>query len=944
MSKKSDGKGGGAIKSVVLAASALAAVGTAYYVKKKKEQVTVVEQQRLDKRRKSTVISKKASAQEQRDIISGRIVSAQNINNQLPKKQPIKATVTYPSSIQKAVQPSEKLSAANIPYDKSTVQEGMFEEFAPVEIDEAVKTTDNDRFAKTDLSEQSEQFQSAAEIDDNEDDIDSSFTEMFGDESAIASKNELESSSDNQTKSLIDSLSMALNELQSDDEQYTDLSQPQEDFTEETLQDNEQVLPQFENVLEHFNKLLDIPEPAVHSSELEGEVHVPVKDELPAEVLIAAENLAEEIAVIEKPQEPSNSEDVKEEKQEEQKPLPEINEEAFYGLAESEENIVEETNNVQFQRFYQPEELDIASDNHNDSDNDVDFDIDNQPIVETEINTELDSEPEQKPAAEIITETTDISEQVKSELPHIETENFIAPPLAIIKEETIEQLPTIAYCQPVIITENNISPTLEITKAAIEIEKTATINYTAPILFTETIVDAPREIVQEENLVATDVSLSEISMFEDEFEETPPVTAETAMQIAQQDLDLPPILDVPTPTAEISDGTRFMDFFDVADEDFENENINANIDIDKTAVHSITYQKADALNEQTASINDLFGDIAVDDDIKASAQQLINKINDDMHEISVKTAPPPAIDSVEKEIVPRNGIFDIFEKQPDMADDFDNYKDERIQDEFEKKRTTDTRRKIGADIARDINIFAPVLEPLYLVKENRIKAKSGILFDWEMRVQNLPQATELNNYWRRKFNCYEVWTDEHYIKMTTDLLSIMELVGIVRDSRKELIFDEETTEFYLPKSQIELNSFKNGDVAVIEQPCWRHYDKCIAKGTMSRKAPFVEFSRKKVSLLEQILAGHLCEDGDYNLPVTADNFYGYDRDIPYVKESIRTGVCKAAVRRMEDGTAIAFFYEILHQDTQANVESTIRFEAKIDKSGNIVGKFEGEKI
>ena len=94
-----------------------------------------------------------------------------------------------------------------------------------------------------------------------------------------------------------------------------------------------------------------------------------------------------------------------------------------------------------------------------------------------------------------------------------------------------------------------------------------------------------------------------------------------------------------------------------------------------------------------------------------------------------------------------------------------------------------------------------------------------------------------------------------------------------------------------------------------------------------------------------MLRANKCEDGDVNIPVTEDNFCSFDRDIPYIKHAISSGVCKCAVRRMEGGSALAFFYEVIGDGDSAHYDAcTLRFEVTIDKNCKIVGRFRGEKV
>ena len=259
--------------------------------------------------------------------------------------------------------------------------------------------------------------------------------------------------------------------------------------------------------------------------------------------------------------------------------------------------------------------------------------------------------------------------------------------------------------------------------------------------------------------------------------------------------------------------------------------------------------------------------------------------------------------------------------------------------------TSDTRRAIAQDIADNIDLFAQLLEPLNAIKENKVRVKSGILFDWEMRIQSLIGDPPIKSYWRNNFANYEIWTDEKYMEKADELLSMLQLVGIVRDNVKEVVINRETMEFYSAQSEQMNNDFNIGETAVVVRPCWKINGSPARKGEITKKAPFADFSSKNVSPLEQMLRANKCDDGDVNIPVSEENFCSFDKDVPYIKQAISSGVCKCAVRRMEGGTALAFFYEVIGDgDSQHYDACTLRFEATIDKNCKIVGRFRGEKV
>ena len=380
--------------------------------------------------------------------------------------------------------------------------------------------------------------------------------------------------------------------------------------------------------------------------------------------------------------------------------------------------------------------------------------------------------------------------------------------------------------------------------------------------------------------------------YDDDLEQTGDIPAEENSTAEEQ-------LVIQTVPEAQTEKPRTMDFFDLPDEAY--------------APVQASEKKHD---DNVAEVEDLFGDLLADDE-----------------PVEKKTFTDPS------------EVFSMFDTADAGQDDFDKYNDEKIEEENEKKKTSDAKKYIAQDIADNIASFAQLLEPLNAIKENKIRSKSGILFDWEMRIQSLIGDLPIKTYWRNNFRNYEIWTDEKCMEKAGELLAMLELVGIVRDKAKEVVVDKDTLDFYSAQSEHLNNDFHIGETVVVTRPCWRINGKPARKGEIAKKAPFAEFSRKKVSPLETMLRENSCSDGDVNIPVTEDNFCTYDREIPYVKQAIADGFCKCAVRRMEDGGALAFFYEVIAEGENEHYSPcTLRFEVNIDKNAKVVGRFRSEKV
>ena len=530
------------------------------------------------------------------------------------------------------------------------------------------------------------------------------------------------------------------------------------------------------------------------------------------------------------------------------------------------------------------------------------------PVAEEVIETPVAVEVAEAPVVEEVAEAPVVEEVIEApvavevaEAPVVE-EVAEAP----VVEEVAEALVTVEVAEAPVVEEVAEAPVVE------EVAE-------APVV--EEVAEAPVAVEVAEAPVVEEVVEAPVAV---EVAEAP--VAEETIKIAE-----------PAPFIEENLGMSLPDM------DEESDGTHAAIDSMKDAMIS-------------ADFGDLLTDIAVAPDApqrtldffdNPEEDELKQTVSDD--EVSMEDLFGDLLAETEAKTEPDitnpSEVFKMFDTGSVDEDDFDDYKDEKIEKAQEMISTSDTRRAIAQDIADNIELFAQLLEPLNAIKENKVRVKSGIIFDWEMRIQSLIGDPPIKSYWRNNFVNYEIWTDEKYMEKADELLSMLQLVGVVRDNVKEVVINRETLEFYSAQSEQMNNDFNIGETAVVVRPCWKINGRPARKGEITKKAPFADFSSKNVSPLEQMLRANKCDDGDVNIPVTEDNFCSFDRDIPYIKQAINSGVCKCAVRRMEGGTALAFFYEVVGDgDSQHYEACTLRFEATIDKNCKIVGRFRGEKV
>ena len=524
---------------------------------------------------------------------------------------------------------------------------------------------------------------------------------------------------------------------------------------------------------------------------------------------------------------------------------------------------------------------------------------DSEAVIDDEQNDTATEEAVSEPVEEAVKAFEEIAQQEetadsKTEIDSEQNDTAVEEPVSEPVEDAVKALEEIAEQEE---TADSEEKSLEEQFHAIMAEETAS-EPVSSVRTAESVEDALKEFgdfigisetADSTGSAGSTGSIEDIS--DDDLEQTSGIFEESTLSDE--------LSETPDEPIDADEKPRTMDFFDLPDEAY-------------TPVQ-LTEEKH---NENVAEVEDLFGNLLMDDEPEVK-----------------KTFNDPS------------EVFSLFDTADGGQDDFDKYSDEKIEEENEKKKTSDTRKYIAQDIADNIASFAQLLEPLNAIKENKIRSKSGILFDWEMRIQALIGDLPIKTYWRNNFRNYEIWSDEKCMEKAGELLSMLELVGIVRDKAKEVVIDKDTLDFYSAQSEHLNNDFHIGETVVVTRPCWKINGHPARKGEIAKKAPFAEFSRKKVSPLETMLRENSCSDGDVNIPVTEDNFCTYDRDIPYVKRAIAEGFCKCAVRRMEDGGALAFFYEVIAEGENVHYSPcTLRFEVNIDKNANVVGRFRSEKV
>ena len=805
---------------------------------------------------------------------------------------PIANAVQELAEMPSVIQDNEEIEDVNLPVDES-----IFDLYASEPVEEAVK-------AFEEIAQQEETADSEAESEQNDTAIEEAVSEPVEDAvKAFEEITEQEEIADSETEIDSEQNDTATEEAVSEPvedavkafEEITEQEETANSETESEQNDTateEAVSEPVEDAVKAFEEIAEQEETADSETEIDDEQNDTATEEAVSEPVEDAVKAFEEIAQQEETadseqNDTATEEAVSEPVEEAVKAFEEIaeQEETADSEAESEQNdtATEEAVSEPVEDAVKAFEEIAEQEKATDSETEIDIEQNDTPTEESVSEPVEDAVKAFEEIAEQ-EETADSKTEIDSEQNDTATEEAVSEPV----EDAVKALEEIAEQKE---TADSEEKSLEEQFHTIMAEETAS-EPVSSIRTAESVEDALKEFGDFIGISETaDSTGSSEDISDDDLEQTSGIFEESTLSDE--------LSETPDEPIDADEKPRTMDFFDLPDEAY-------------TPVQ-LTKEKH---NENVAEVEDLFGNLLMDDEPEVK-----------------KTFNDPS------------EVFSLFDTADGGQDDFDKYSDEKIEEESEKKKTSDTRKYIAQDIADNIASFAQLLEPLNAIKENKIRSKSGILFDWEMRIQALIGDLPIKTYWRNNFRNYEIWSDEKCMEKAGELLSMLELVGIVRDKAKEVVIDKDTLDFYSAQSEHLNNDFHIGETVVVTRPCWKINGHPARKGEIAKKAPFAEFSRKKVSPLETMLRENSCSDGDVNIPVTEDNFCTYDRDIPYVKRAIAEGFCKCAVRRMEDGGALAFFYEVIAEGENVHYSPcTLRFEVNIDKNANVVGRFRSEKV
>ncbi len=513
----------------------------------------------------------------------------------------------------------------------------------------------------------------------------------------------------------------------------------------------------------------------------------------------------------------------------------------------------------------------------------------------------------EEPAAEVA-EVTPIAEEPVSEVeevaPMVEEP---APEVAEVAPIVEEPTPEVAEVAPIV--EEPVPEIAEV--APIAEEPAPEVAEVAPI------VEEPTPEVEEVTPIAEEPApeVAEVApIAEEPVPEVTPIEEEPVPEVAEvvpiEEEPTPEITPIAEPVPEITPIAEEPGYFDnsliiPADEpQTEKEDPQELIDelsddIIKSGEHKVDFFDMPE-KDDTASIEDLFGEEEPEEPVAPLAVSPDEIFNITPSQPTEQTAPQPT------------------SNLPEHV------------------------RLAARDIADHIDMFVELLEPMWRIKAGKTGSRSGVFFDWEIRINALIGSPDIKSYWKQNFMGYDTWEAVTYQQHAAMFLEALESAGVVRSEDSELVFDRYTLKYYTARDVKTNSEFQSGDLVEVVTPCWKLNGEPLVMGEIKPKA--VE-AGQTVTVLDTLLEQMKTPDGEYEIPINAENFKSTDLDLPFIKEYVAEGKCRCAVKHLDNGDVTVFFYELVEDGISDRYGAgTYKFEAVMDKNGHFVGRFRSEKV
>jgi len=152
----------------------------------------------------------------------------------------------------------------------------------------------------------------------------------------------------------------------------------------------------------------------------------------------------------------------------------------------------------------------------------------------------------------------------------------------------------------------------------------------------------------------------------------------------------------------------------------------------------------------------------------------------------------------------------------------------------ETERTTEPEpidnAKLISEFAQCAKIFEGVFEALYQVADGTSENAIAVIADWNLRVKQIKDCSNLTNYWNNVFGAYKNMTRKELQSSAENFIkNVVFATGISRDTNKECIVNPTTAQKYHAINGAELIEGAKLNVAM---PCWQLGEVVLEKGIL----------------------------------------------------------------------------------------------------------------
>lgn len=113
-------------------------------------------------------------------------------------------------------------------------------------------------------------------------------------------------------------------------------------------------------------------------------------------------------------------------------------------------------------------------------------------------------------------------------------------------------------------------------------------------------------------------------------------------------------------------------------------------------------------------------------------------------------------------------------------------------------------------------------------KPDRIQ-KCEKVFEYADKVFEFHADDVLKNWWKNFSDDRNQWNVTIYSKKAEQLLYLLRSSGVVPSTEKQIVWDADASERYIPYDDVE-----DGDLCNVIQPCWTYRNELFEQGLVSR--------------------------------------------------------------------------------------------------------------